>query len=176
MPSVSVVGVVNTAAPVVRMAPLTPPGFSGAIAATVAVDNPNWVDWTFESITADLLDADSGKKVGEGLLENQPLSARTVQNITIPFKLDYVGESDKDPVTLRYVGICRPAPGKPTMYKVRATMAVKGLSGVYKPTIEKDVLMTCPPTPAAAPSASAPAAGSTPAADGAAAQPPAAQQ
>ncbi|KAI8053023.1 hypothetical protein BDF22DRAFT_686663 [Syncephalis plumigaleata] len=163
IPEYEILDVILTAPPVVR-SESNPFGFSSQAKARVVVDNKNWIDWTFKSIDTVILDAESRVEVGGSYVEDQGIEKRSVQEMYLPLNLTYVGANKTDPITLRYIGMCLPPPGKPMHFKAVSTFRLRGLSS-YKITREKEVVMKCP-SPAKAPSASGSAAPSaaTPAA------------
>jgi hypothetical protein len=77
-PTIEIVEIRHTAIPHIRKPPETPPGFHDAINANVEIDNPNWLDWTIERIDAKVYDIETGKEIGQGVLEDVILYAREV--------------------------------------------------------------------------------------------------
>ncbi|KAI9599610.1 hypothetical protein BDF19DRAFT_410253 [Syncephalis fuscata] len=152
IPEYDIVDVTVTAPPVVR-SQANPFGFSSQARATVVIDNKNWIDWTFKSIDTEIVDTVSGVKVGSSYVEDQEITKRKVQQMYLPLNLNYTGTGLTDPITLRYIGMCLPAPGKPMQFKAISTFRLRGAS--IKVVREKEITMKCPT--AAAPSASTPA-------------------
>ncbi|KAI9592942.1 hypothetical protein BDF19DRAFT_193326 [Syncephalis fuscata] len=95
---------------------ITDSSFSGKYNATIQINNRNYIGWT--------------------------INKRDMYNLTIPIDINYKGDKN-DPEVARLVAICAP-PRTSLPAKIEAKLWIKGIDWAYKPTISKDITITCP--------------------------------
>jgi len=109
-------------------------GFRGVWNVSVAVDNKNYIDWTFDKIETTVYDSVADQQIGNGTLSDFVLTKRTNTTISIPTTISYAGHAGD--TVMAHFSQCGGS-NSSVLLRYNVKFGIKGLSWLLSPSVDK---------------------------------------